>query len=39
MLEDTKLTPKEKKFVDSRIKKINAGDKSGFVSWKERRIA
>lgn len=34
-LEDTRLTPKERKFVDSRIKKINSGDKSDFVSWKK----
>ena len=33
-LEDTRLTPKEKKLVDSRIKKINSGDTSDFVSWK-----
>ena len=34
-LEDTRLTPKERKFVDSRIKKINSGDASDFVSWKQ----
>lgn len=33
-LEDTRLTPKERKFVDSRIKKINSGDMSDFVSWR-----
>ena len=34
-LEDTRLTPKEKKFVDNRIRKINSGDTSNFVSWKQ----
>ena len=34
-LEDTHLTPSEKKFVDSRIKKIKSGDTSDFVPWKE----
>ncbi len=34
-LEDTRLTPKERKFVDSRIKKISSGDVSDFVSWKQ----
>ena len=33
-LEDTRLTAKERKFVDSKIKKINSGDASDFVSWK-----
>ena len=33
-LEDTKLTPKERKLINSRIKKINSGDKSDFISWK-----
>lgn len=35
LLEDTHLNPKERKFVDSRIKKIKAGDTSDFVSWKD----
>ena len=34
-LEDTRLTLKEKKFVDNRIRKINSGDTSNFVSWKQ----
>lgn len=35
LLEDTRLTNKERKFVDSRIKKIASGDKSDFISWKQ----
>ncbi len=35
MLEDSKLSKKERKFVESRINKISKGDKSDFVSWKE----
>jgi hypothetical protein len=34
-LEDTRLTPEERTFVDSRIKKITSGDTSDFVSWKD----
>lgn len=34
-LEDTHLTSKQRKFVDSRIRKIGSGDTSDFVSWKE----
>lgn len=33
-LEDVKLTSKERKLVESRIKKIKSGNKSDFVSWK-----
>ena len=36
-LEDTKLTPKERRFVDSKIKKIKSGNESDFVSWKHAR--
>lgn len=32
-LEDTHLTPSEKKFVDSKIKKIKSGDTSDFVPF------
>lgn len=34
-LKDTRLTPTEKRFVDSKIKKIKSGDTSDFVSWKD----
>ena len=34
-LEDTHLTSAEKKFVDSRIKKIKSGDTSDFIPWKD----
>ena len=34
-LEDTKLTPKERDVVNSKIKKVNSGDTSDFVSWKD----
>ena len=33
-LQDTRLTSKERKFVDTKIRKIGLGDKSDFISWK-----
>ena len=34
-IEDTKLTQEERKQLDESIAKVNAGDTSDFVSWKE----
>ena len=34
-IEDTKLTQEERKQLDASIAKVNVGDTSDFVSWKE----